>query len=563
MGTSFQDKLIEILKTDSRFIDQDGELLKAAIIDRAWKSDRDLVKLLLSDASVKQKFFDDIEGHLVFNMNTFIDYISDKDFLDNSYTRFRNKIGLNIEGRYLKERGEVCLVWPYKDCVLEGGQTKEDEKRKEIFFNEVLAQDEIDRLLDPKVLTNFTRYTAKGKKQITSFKQDDNGLIHENIIIKGNNLLALHTLRPQFQGQVKLIYVDPPFNTGNDEFRYNDNFNHSSWLTFMKNRLEAARQLLSNDGSIYLHLDYNEVHYGKILMDEVFGPENFQREIIWRMGWVSGYKTITKNYIRNHDTILFYTKNPNAFVFNKKYLPYPEGYERWGGRKKGKGLAIEDVWGIQVGEGLNSLGVVSFAKEYTGFRTQKPESLLQRIIEVSSNIGDLVLDFCLGTGTTAAVAHKLGRQYIGIEQLDYGDKDSVKRLMKVIKGDNVGISKDIKWKGGGEFITCELMKYNEAFMEKIQYANSGEELLEIWKDISDKSFLNWYVNPEAPTDALDDFIEIGESDTGLDKQKKLLCELLNKNQLYVNLSEIEDTTFSVSEPDKEFNKQFYGEAYDA
>jgi len=136
--------------------------------------------------------------------------------------------------------------------------------------------------------------------------------------------------------------------------------------------------------------------------------------------------------------------------------------------------------------------VVSFAKEYTGFRTQKPESLLQRIIEVSSNINDLVLDFCLGTGTTVAVAQKIGRQYIGIEQLDYGDKDSVQRLMKVIKGDDFGISKDVKWKGGGEFITCELMKYNEAFMEQIQRADSSEELVNIWKTISNNSFLNWY-----------------------------------------------------------------------
>jgi len=163
MTKNFNEKLIGILKTDSRFVDDEGELVKAAVIDRAWKIDRDLVKLLLGDPVIKGKFFDEIEKHWIFNINTFIEYISDKNFLANSYTRFRNKIGLNIGGKFLRERGEVSLVWPYKDCVLEGGQTREEEKRKEIFFNEILAQDEINRLFDPKVLTNWKRYTVDGE----------------------------------------------------------------------------------------------------------------------------------------------------------------------------------------------------------------------------------------------------------------------------------------------------------------------------------------------------------------------------------------------------------------
>jgi adenine-specific DNA-methyltransferase len=210
MAKSFSEKLIKILKTDSRFVDDEGELVKAAVIDRAWKIDRDFVKLLLSEPEIKKKFFDEIEGHWIFNINTFIEYISDKNFLANSYTRFRNKIGLNIDGKFLRERGEVSLVWPYKDCVLEGGQTKEEEKRKEIFFNEILAQDEIDRLFDPKVLTNWKRYSPDGEQKVTEIKRDEKGIIRENLIIKGNNLLALHTLKTQFRGKVKLIYIDPP-----------------------------------------------------------------------------------------------------------------------------------------------------------------------------------------------------------------------------------------------------------------------------------------------------------------------------------------------------------------
>src|SRR4030042_507060 len=144
---SVHTKLITLLKTDPRLVDDEGELLIAAVQDRAWKIDRDLVKLLLSDREIKAKFFDEIEGYWIFNTNTFIDYVSQKNFLDNSYTRFRNRIGLTIGDKYLRERGDVALVWPYKDTVLEGGQTREEEKRKEIFFNEELATDEITRLL--------------------------------------------------------------------------------------------------------------------------------------------------------------------------------------------------------------------------------------------------------------------------------------------------------------------------------------------------------------------------------------------------------------------------------
>jgi adenine-specific DNA-methyltransferase len=572
MAKSFNEKLVEVLKTDSRFVDDEGELVKAAVIDRAWKIDRDLVKLLLGNPEIKSKFFDEIEAHWIFNINTFIEYVADKNFLANSYTRFRNKIGLNIDGKFLRERGEVSLIWPYKDCVLEGGQTKEEEKRKEIFFNEILAQDEIDRLFDPKALTSWKRYTVDGERKVSEIKRDETGTIRENLIIKGNNLLALHTLKNQFRGKVKLIYIDPPYNTGNDEFGYNDNFNHSAWLTFMKNRLEIAKELLSDDGSIYIQLDNNEVHYCKVLTDEIFGANNFQREIIWYLSGTAGYKSLINNYIRAHDTILFYSKTDN-YSFNKLYLPYSkEQLKRFSsvdsdGRKyktitktkklyldEAKGLPIADVW-----LDIASFQTIVNSPEITGFKTQKPEILIKRIIEASSNENDIVLDFCLGSGTTAAVAHKMGRQYIGIEQLDYRKNDSISRLQKVINGDQSGISKVVSWQGGGDFIYCELMKYNEAFMDKIQAVKTSEELVELWKNIAENSFLNWYVNPEMPEEAVNDFIEIGKTENGLDKQKKLLAELLNKNQLYVNLSEIDDADFNVSDGDKKLNQSFYGE----
>ena len=275
----------------------------------------------------------------------------------------------------------------------------------------------------------------------------------------------------------------------------------------MKNRLEIAKKLLTDDGSIYVHLDANEVHYCKVLMDEIFGRENFQREIIWRIGWISGYKTAVDNWVRNHDTILFYTKN--KLFFNKEYIPYPEGYVRRDGNPpKGKGQAIEDTWNCSEIDILDSIQIKSFSTEKTGFRTQKNEELLQRIIYAATDEGDIVLDFTGGSGTTLAVAHKMGRQYIGIEQMDYAKMYLVQRLKGVVAGEQKGISGSVNWQGGGDFIYCELMRYNQAYIDKIQDTESSEELVELWRDIAENSFLNWKVNPDMPEEAINDFKDI-------------------------------------------------------
>jgi adenine-specific DNA-methyltransferase len=663
---SFNTKLINLLKTNPHLVDDEGELLIAAVQDKAWKIDHDLIKLLLSDEEIKGKFFDEIEGHWVFNINTFLEYITQKNFLVNSYTRFRNRIGLTIDEKYLKERGEVSLVWPYKDCVLEGGQTKEEEKRKEIFFNEVLAQDEINRMFDPKVLTNFTRYTTAGAEPVKEIKRDENGVIRENLIIKGNNLLALHTLKQQFRGKVKLIYIDPPYNTGNDSFCYNDNFNHSTWLTFMKNRLSTAKNLLHKKGCIFIQLDDKEIGYTRVLLDEIFHHDNYVNQIVFSTNSPFGFKSTSNQLFKQAGYILVYAKSRPSFImkdiyvernYDKAYhlvfddITLPESKWKWrdisdvvanelgfqdkksavkkigeddflseislyaienaervfrtaavsggalikrkktieksrkqrneivrhpnddmdyifiGGERvifyserlteidgqKLPGTIITDIWDDIPIEGISKEGRVNFS------RGKKPEYLLKRIIEMTTEVGDLVLDFCFGSGTTGAVAHKLGRQYIGIEQLNYGENDSVVRLNNVINGDTTGISKSVNWIGGGDFIYCELMKYNQVFMERIQELQSSEGLLQIWQEMAESSFLNWYVNPQMPDEAVNYFISIGEEENGLEKQKKLLAELLDKNQLYVNLSEINDAKFKVSEEDKALNKAFYGE----
>ncbi len=526
-----------------------------------------LLKLLLENDTLKQKFFVEVEGTLVFKQEEFITFMEMKNYLNDSYTQYKNKVGLTIDGKYLKQRNEVALVWPYKDCVLEGGQTKEEQKREEIFFNEILAQDEITQLFEPKVLTNAKVYDKDGEHKFTSFKRDaelnkKRGLpedtITDNLIIKGNNLLALHSLKKEFAGKVKLIYIDPPYNTENDTFSYNDNFSRSSWLTFMKNRLEVAKTLLSDDGAIYIQLDYHQVHYCKILMDEVFGENNFQREIIWRIGWLSGYKTKDNNWIRNHDTILFYSKNNNKLKFIKNYIPKSE-FKKIADTQVER-YPIEDVWNGNEYDDLNSIAIVSFSGETVSkmltpedeVKGQKSEKLIERIIKAHTSEGEIILDFFGGTGTSAAVAHKLKRQYIVVEQLDKHMDICLRRLFKVIEGEQSGVSKKNNWQGGGSFTYFELKKYNETFIEKVQEAKTTDELLAIWEQIKEHSFLNYNVDIKKQEEHIEEFKQLS-----IEEQKQHLVEILDKNQLYVNLSSMNDKDFEVSEEEKQITKDFY------
>src|SRR5690554_1806154 len=287
---------------------KDGQLFKNTVVEAGLKLDPTLLKLLLKDEKAKKHFFTEVEGIAVFDKAKFQKFVSNKQFLPDSFTAFKNKIGLTANGEYLTEANEVVLDFPYKDCVLEGGQTKEDQKRQEIFWNETLAPDEIDRLFEPKVLTNWKRYDKDGEHEVKSISLDD------NLIIKGNNLIALHSIKKVYKGKVKLIYIDPPFNTGNDSFQYNDSFNHSTWLTFMKNRLEVAKELLSNDGLIFINVDDIEEAYLKVLCDEIFGVENFLNVIAVKSSTPSGTKTAHKDktIIKQKDLILVYRKSSTA-----------------------------------------------------------------------------------------------------------------------------------------------------------------------------------------------------------------------------------------------------------
>ena len=456
------------------------------------------------------------------------------------------------DGDFISDSREVVLSWPYKDCVLEGGQTKEDAKRNEVFWNEILAPDEINRLTEPKALTAFRRYDSEGEHEVTEVSMQD------NFIIKGNNLLALYTLLPKYKGKVKLIYIDPPYNTGSDSFGYNDKFNRSTWLTFMRTRLELSKALLSSDGAIYVQLDFHQAHYAKVLLDEVFGEENFQREIIWRIGWLSGYKTADKNWIRNHDTILFYSKDATQMTFNKYYIPREE-YKSFA-QGNSERYPIEDVWNGNEYDDLNSIAIVSFAGETVSkllnpedeVKGQKSEKLIERIIKAHTSEGDLVLDFFGGTGTTAAVCLKTKRKFIIAKQLDKHIDIINRRLQKVIQGEQSGISKRNNWQGGGSFVYCELAAANKTFVDEIYAAESTAELKKIWERMQQSGFLSWKVDPKQFDENAKEFDELS-----LDDQKLFLVECLDKNLLYIPLSEVDNDEFGLDLKDRELTRKFY------
>ncbi len=544
------------------------------------QNDEELLTFMLEDKNAndyKNAFFKTIANSLVFNQKALLECLTKE--LENSFTRFENKIGLYLQGnpkRPIKSSELVVLNFPFKDNVLLGNAKDNSTKSKELFYHEILHKKEIDTLLCKKALCRFEMH---GEGDLENALKDKN----TNYLIKGNNLIALHSLKKKFAKQVKCIYIDPPYNTGNDSFNYNDNFNHSSWLVFMKNRLEVAREFLSDDGSIYINLDYNEVHYCKVLMDEIFKRENFRSEIIWRMGFLSGYKTAAKKYIRNHDTILFYSKSDN-YLFNKTYIENKDflqlltknevqnAFKKFSfpqekvddfltfinHENRGEKYPLEDTWNSNKWDKLNSIAIDSsvsrvdetIAIDDENFKGQKPESLIQRILEVSTNENDLVLDFFAGSGTTCAVAHKMKRRYIGIEQMDYIETITKERLKKVIEGEQGGISKKCDFKGGGSFVYAELKEVNLEIKKQILNAKSKSECLKIFNDLNER-FLK-------RADCKIDGIHSEEfQNLDLNEQKRICCALLDSNEDYLNLGDMDEDAWGIDEITKKYNEIFY------
>ncbi len=303
---------IESLFKQTKFSDTDGKLYVSEILQAIEDIDKDLIQILIKDTEAKKHFFTTLDDIYILNQIKLIEFFSMNKYFEDSHTSYTNKIGLAKKDNFIKKSDDVVLNFPYKDCILEGGQSKDEQKGKENFYNKILEADDIDRLFEPKVLTNIKKYSKDGVEENPNITEND------NLIIKGNNLLALHSLKKVYAkdgGKVKLIYIDPPYNTGNDSFGYNDNFNHSTWLTFMKNRLEIAKEFLSDDGVILISIDDNEQAYLKVLMDEIFKYENFVGNFVWKKRQASG-KQVAENYFSNeHENILIYSKDKDYFKF--------------------------------------------------------------------------------------------------------------------------------------------------------------------------------------------------------------------------------------------------------
>ncbi len=318
--SDFFKKVVEVLKQDDRFFSADGELLRNAVYESAMQMDSKLIKVLFENEVTRERFFADVEGIAVFDKVGFGWVISNREFLPDSYTRYKNKIGLvNGRGEFISNSNDIELVFPYKDCVLEGGQTKEEQKRTEIFYNETLVPDEIDRLFQPKVLVNAVKHTVAGEECVAKVTEND------NLFIKGNNVIALASLLKRYEGRIKCIYIDPPYNTRSDAntFAYNNTFNHSTWLTFMKNRLEFARRLLSDDGIIYIDIDHYELFYLGVLADEIFGYEN-------RLGVLAVVHNLKGRYSEffsvAHENKLVYAKNAKNAVIKDYQFDNSDNY---------------------------------------------------------------------------------------------------------------------------------------------------------------------------------------------------------------------------------------------
>lgn len=614
--TAIQQALREVVESfDEQYV-AEGLLKKDAIIVDLDNYKPELVEKILTNAILNEAFTEDIAGATILKINDIIQMLEVDEYWSNSYTRYANKIGLAADNRYLDETTDVVLNFPYKDGILKAGMTKDDvlrEDAEESFLNEIVAREEIDVLLDEKIFKNAKKYDKNGSSPVSEIKHTD------NLIIKGNNLLALHSLKKRFSGKIKSIIIDPPYyfkkTKSSDAFNYNSNFKLSTWLVFMKNRLDVAKELLSDEGLCIIIVGEEGYAQLKLLADNIFGGDKYIGMISWRK---SDNQANIGEFAKVTDYILIYKKSsgklnklPLTDKARKEYrysdengyfrrqillhktrgkynyeLTTPTGkklYGPWmkekeeierldslgkiywtrGGQEQpygklylqdSEGQIPNDFWDNSFG--TNQRGAEEIRELFSGdrlFDFPKPERLIYNLIKISSEENDLVLDFFMGSGTTAAVAHKMNRQYIGIEQMDYIETVSIERLKKVIDGEQGGISQDVAWSGGGSFIYAELMDKNATFIDAVLNSKHSDELKAIFDDM--KATLDF--------DFRVDLQEVDQSiwDEDFEMQKKILVKIIDKNQLYHNYSEIDDETIKsqLSQSDYDFNKSFYRE----
>ncbi|MGO2753477.1 MAG: DNA methyltransferase [Streptococcus thermophilus] len=680
-------KIFDELKTalvsfgDKYFVGE--ELNRSKLTDDLRNYDEALLSKLFEVDFIMQHFVKEVAGQKLFQIEQLEEAVLYNDYWDTSYTKYENRVGLASKGKFLQDSQDVVLDFPFKDGVLTASMTKEDNEDgyDDAFLNEVIEKDEIDRLFDKKVFVNVKRF---GDNQTAQHSTEvDNGIVSfdeekDNLIIKGNNLLALHTLADKYAGQIKLIYIDPPYNTGSDSFAYNDKFNHSAWLTFMKNRLEIAKELLSSDGMIFVQTDDKEHAYLKVLMDSIF-ENKYLNTVVIKAKASSGASGggEDKKLKKNVEFILVYANSEAQINIQQKPFPLTEyiqerkdegktfaytnvlvnegtlekigetvdgrgekielfdvrGYETKSvsALAREEGISIDDVYlkyldkiyttenaqtsirdrvrnavedegytiaryvpvsGKNKGK-LTDVGFIGGTKRLVSFLSattyiedgvayktekagtlwediswssikseggvefpsgKKPEKLLQRIIASATSKNDIVLDFFMGSGSTQATALKMGRRFIGLEQMDSQIEKATTRIGNVISGEQTGISKDVNWQGGGSFVYAELFPKNMGYLQDVIHAKDLEEL----KSVYDRMLAGTDTDEPADISFRADLSKIDWLQ-GFDENKRLLVKLLDKNGLYYNYSEIDDKNVRdlISDEDYTFNKNFY------
>lgn len=651
MMTNLQKEIKKIFKKFPQYWDGDT-LLKNKVIEDIRNYEPSLLAALLKNATIKETYSIEIDSNFIFKSEEFISMLRYKNYLENSYTKYANQIGLTSNDKYLTYSSDIVLDFPHKDGVLEGGMSQENVGKEEVFYHNILAKEEIDTLFSPKILNNMKKIDENGSHKTNKFNDND------NLIIKGNNLVALSSLLERYKGQIKCIYLDPPYlfdkNQNDDDFLYNSNFKMATWLTFMKNRLETALDLLAPGGYIVVQMNDNGVFHLKVLLDELFSNTSggFINHISVKMSDLSGPKMahINKKIPKIKEHILIYTNSFEDNTFNpsrikstwdesiddKRYTSFvdknnSDNIDDWeyttvrrklneigldyGDKKayqfllknadcvfrtaansgltklskekkfnrdkftkvttqtglekyvfkdeevifatsklsniKGELIPTEAVSDMWLDIALNDLSNEGGVKLKNG---KKPEALLSRILELTTVENDIVLDFFMGSATTQAVAMKMNRQFIGVEQMDYIKTISVKRLQNVISGEQRGISSDVVWNGGGSFVYAELYELNQVYIDKIQAATDQDSIQDVLNSIQSSDFLNLKVDLDKVFNENDEFFELS-----LDEQKTILIQVLDNNQLYLSYSEIDDSQYAIDEDTKAFNASFYDE----
>ena len=666
-------ELLSTLSKNKRYV-TDNKLNKTVLVDDAFNMKKELIALLLENQYLKEYFFTNVNKTIVFDKIEFQQVITNKQLLEDSFTKYKKEIGLSIK-EPSPNLNNVVLDWPYKDCVLEGGQSNELEAKDEVFWNEIISKDEIDRLLRPKVFSSGELISQKNDKKFTS-NDDDFFNKSNNLLIHGNNLIVAHTLYEKFANSIKLVYLDPPYNTPGEAntFSYNNSFNHSTWLTFMKNRISISKSLLKDDGILCIAIDDNEYAYVKVLCDEIFRRDNFLGSVVVQIKKEG--RTDNQFFSTSHDYMIFYAKDKSKAKINN--LPMTEddlakfsesddlGYYRWRDFIRTGGNATpkdrhKQYFGIYVDESTNKIigigdkldkdnknspekysplkiyirnskdgeiesidskkflkgkkiktffplnkngghqvwawssiekifdaieseeiqfingkikrkarskkgikpttmwydpkynathhGTNLLKKLFSGrkvFSYPKSVFTMEDLLQITLDKEDTVLDLFAGSATTAHALCKLNlkdggkRNFILVEQMSYCKSTTRERIKKVLNEQT------------DNFIYLDLQKLNASIFDKINQIKTHADTKKIINEIEKYGYLNIQRDIEKTLGSLK---EINNAEIKF--IKSALMDILDKNQMYLSYSEINDKSQKISDEIKKLNNLFY------